>query len=94
CAWSALKAMMGYAEVHPPRRRARLLETARHRPGRLAHIPGRLSEGADGPSVRPLPYHGSAHVHALSKANCLLVLPGDVPVLEPPATVEVVELRM
>ncbi|HPD16348.1 MAG TPA: molybdopterin molybdotransferase MoeA [Planctomycetota bacterium] len=90
----ALKAMMGYAEVHPPRRRARLLETARHRPGRLAHIPGRLSEGADGPSVRPLPYHGSAHVHALSKANCLLVLPGDVPVLEPPATVEVVELRM
>lgn len=90
----ALKTMMGYPEVHPPRRKARLLETARHRPGRLAHLPGSLCEGPDGPAVRPLPYHGSAHIHALSKANCLLVLPGDAPVLEPPATVEVIELRM
>lgn len=88
----ALKAIMGYPQVSPLRRAARLLETARHRPGRLAHVPGTLEETAEGWAVRPLPYHGSAHIHALTKANCLLALPADVAALEPPAAVEVVVL--
>ncbi len=88
----ALKAMMGYAQVHPPRRRARLLQAAKHRPGRLAHLPAAMSEEADGWAVRPLPYHGSAHIHALIGANCLIVLPPDVAEVAAGVCVEVVQL--
>lgn len=90
----AVKAMMGFAAVHPPRHAARLVERAKHRPGRVAHVPGRLEEGDAGPIVRPLSYHGSAHIHALSQANCLIVLPADVAVVEAPATVEVIVLEV
>ncbi len=90
----ALKTMMGYADVHPPRRKARLLEPARHRPGRLAHVPGILSGTPEGWAVRPLPYHGSAHVHALSQANYLIALPPDAAELPASSLVDVVELRM
>ncbi|MBM4041510.1 MAG: molybdopterin molybdotransferase MoeA, partial [Planctomycetes bacterium] len=48
----ALKAMIGYADPNPPRRRARLLEATRHRPGRVAHVPGVLSQMPDGWAVR------------------------------------------
>jgi len=89
----ALRAMMGYADVSPPQRKATLIETVRHRPGRRAHVPGVLAEGEQGWAVRPQPYHGSAHIHALNKANCLIVLPADE-VVEAPATVEVIELRV
>ncbi len=88
----ALKRMMGYTQVHPPRRKARLSEAAKHRPGRLAHIPGVVSEEADGWSVRPLRYHGSAHINALTEANCLIPLAPDVAELAAGAAVEVVEL--
>ena len=90
----ALRRMMGYSDVLPRRRKAILVETASHRAGRVAHLPGVLAEGEDGLTVRPLPYHGSAHIHALSRANCLFVLPPDVATLEAPAAVEVVELTM
>ncbi|NQT52294.1 molybdopterin molybdotransferase MoeA, partial [bacterium] len=76
----AIRAMMGMANVSPAKRTARITERAKHRPGRLAHVPGVLSEADGHWSVRPLPYHGSAHIHALSEANCLMALPVDVPV--------------
>lgn len=88
----ALKTMMGYADVNPRRRRAVLAGPTHHRPGRLAHLPGVLSEAEGGWAVAPLPYHGSAHVHALSRANCLIVLPADAAEAPAGATVEVVEL--
>jgi molybdopterin molybdotransferase len=88
----ALKKMMGYGQVSPPRRQARLTEAAHHRPGRLAHLPGILTERPDGWDVRPLPYHGSAHVHALCQANCLIALPPDVAEVPATAPVEVVQL--
>ncbi|MFW6162465.1 MAG: gephyrin-like molybdotransferase Glp, partial [Planctomycetota bacterium] len=90
----AVKTMMGFRDVHPIRRTATLTERAKHRPGRVAHVPGRLAEGEGGWTVRPLGYHGSAHIHAMSQANCLLVLPPDVAVVEAPATVEVIELEV
>ncbi len=90
----AMRAMMGHDEVSSPRRTVTLVERAKHRAGRIAHIPGLLAEGEDGPTARPLPYHGSAHIHALSESNCLIVLPSDVPVLEPGSTAEVIELRV
>jgi len=86
----ALRAMMGFREVHPPRRKAILTEPAHHRPGRLAHVPGVLSETEGGWTVRPLPYHGSAHVAALSQCNGLIVLPAEVAAMEAGSTVEVV----
>jgi len=86
----ALRAMMGYRDPLPPRRRARLAEAATHRPGRIAHVPGALDERSG--LVRPLPYHGSAHVHALSRANCLIVLPADEERVEAGTPVEVVLL--
>ena len=88
----ALKKMMGYEAVAPARRRATLVETAKHRPGRVAHIPGAMAEENGTRVVRPLPYHGSAHIHALTRANCLIVLPADQAVAEAPREVEVVEL--
>jgi len=90
----ALKAMMGYRQVTAPRCKATLAESAHHRPGRLAHIPGVLTEGDAGWTVRGLPYHGSAHIHALSRANCLLVLPAEVADVPAGAAVEVVDLRV
>jgi len=92
----AIKRMMGYREVNPPRRRATLTGRTTHRPGRVAHKPGVLAEGEGdgGATVEPLRYHGSAHIHALSRSNCLIVLPADEPALEPAAMVEVVELRV
>lgn len=90
----AVRTMMGFADVHPPRRQAVLVERAAHKPGRVAHKPAVLEETGEGWAVRPLSYHGSAHIHALSRANCLIVLPPDVAVVEPPAVVEVIELRV
>ena len=90
----AVRKMMGHAHLTAPRRTARLAADARHRPGRLAHVPGVLSEGESGWSVRPLPYHGSAHIHSLSQANCLIVLPHATAVVEAGAEAEVVELRV
>ena len=90
----AIKAIMGYAQPHPPRRKATLLERSKHRVGRLAHLPGVLAETDGAWTVRPLPYHGSAHIHALSQADCLLVLPSDVAVAEATQVVDVVELRV
>jgi len=90
----AVRTMMGFADVHPPRRHAALLERTAHKPGRVAHKPGVLEDTGEGWTVHPLSYHGSAHIHALSRANCLIVLPLDVAVVEPPAVVEVIELRV
>ena len=90
----AVRAMMGFGQVNPPRHKAVLAERAKHRPGRLAHVPGVLSEGPDGWSVRPLPYHGSAHIHALSQSNGLIVLPVDDGLVEAGTQVEVVALRV
>ena len=90
----ALRKMMGFADVHPPRRMATVVEPVTHRPGRVAHRPGVLTTTCDGPSVRPLPWHGSAHVHTMSAANCLIVLPADAAVVDASATVEVIELRV
>ena len=88
----ALKRMMGYAQVEPRRLTATLTEAARHRTGRVAHVPGLLSEEEGRRVVKPLPYHGSAHIHALTKANCLVVLPADEAVVEASREVQVVEL--
>jgi len=90
----AVRTMMGFADVLPPRRLATLVERAKHRPGRVAHKPAVLAETGEGWTVRPLSYHGSAHIHALSQANCLIVLPPDVAVAEAPRMVEVIELRV
>jgi len=90
----AIRAMMGMANVSLAKRTARITERAKHRPGRLAHVPGVLSEADGHWSVRPLPYHGSAHIHALSEANCLMALPVDVPVIEAGEDVDVIELRV
>lgn len=90
----ALKTMMGFADVHPVRREATVTERVKHRPGRVAHVPGRLEEHDGGWTVRPLDYHGSAHIHAMGQANCLIVIPAHVAVVEAPAAVEVVELEV
>jgi len=86
----ALRTMLGYREVNPRRRKAILAEPVHHRPGRLAYVPGILSETESGWTVRPLPYHGSAHVAALSQSDCLVVLPAEVAAVEAGSPVEVV----
>jgi molybdopterin molybdotransferase len=90
----ALRKMMGFADVHPPRRTATLAAGVRNRPGRVAHRPALLEEAASGRTVRPLDYHGSAHVHALSRSNCLIVVPADVECIEAGSMVEVIELHV
>jgi molybdopterin molybdotransferase len=87
-----IKTMMGYGEVHPRRRRAKLAEALKNRLGRTAHVPGVLEDGEGGLMARPLRYHGSAHVHAMSMANALIVVPSDAARIEAGETVEVVEL--
>jgi molybdopterin molybdotransferase len=89
----AVRQMMGHAEAEAPRRRARLTATASHKPKRRSHVPGRLAETARGWTVQPLPYHGSAHIKALSEANALIVLPAGVARIEAGAETEVIEFH-
>ncbi len=89
----AIRKMMGHAETEAPRRRARLTEAASHKPKRRSHLPGRLAETAKGWTVQPLPYHGSAHIEALGRANALIVLPAGVPRIEAGADAEVIEFH-
>jgi len=90
----AVRKMMGFQRLHTPRRTATLTARVKHRTGRIAHVPGIVAETEDGWTVQPLTYHGSAHMHALRAANCLIVLPADVAVVDAPAAVEIVELRV
>lgn len=46
-------------------------ELKRKKTERMAWVPVRYHEG----KVTPLPYHGSAHIHALTKANGLIAFP-------------------
>ena len=89
----ALRTMMGHAQADPPLTDAQLEGSVRHKPNRRAHVPGALQRGPGGGTVRALPYHGSAHVHALSLANAFIVVPKGVAMLEGPARVQVIELR-
>jgi len=88
----AVKTMMGYGEVHPTRRLATTTAPLKNRIGRIAHVPGVLEETLDGLLATPLPYHGSAHIHAMTRANALLAVPADRDYVEAGETVEVVVL--
>ncbi len=88
----AIKTMMGYSDVHPPRRRATVTAPLKNRAGRVAHVPGILEDTEDGAIATPLSYHGSAHIHAMTRANALLVVPVDKTQIQPGETIEVVLL--
>lgn len=60
------------------------------RAGRASWVP--VDIGADG-LVRPVEYHGSAHIHALCRADGLIVVPADTGVLEKGSMVRVRPLR-
>jgi molybdopterin molybdotransferase len=66
-------------EERPPAFRVRLAQAVRRRQAdRVEYLPVRLAGG----EAHPLPYHGSAHLNALSEANGLIRLEQGVAALE------------
>ncbi len=54
-------------------------DVRRKKTGRQATIPVAFGEGG---IVLPLAYHGSAHIHAITKADALLTIPADQALIE------------
>ena len=74
---AALERLGGQAETALQMPLARLGQPFRHRPGLTRFLPARLS--ADGAEVTPVPWHGSADIPAMSRANAYLVADPDRP---------------
>ena len=72
---AALERLGGCTETPLPLLRARLSREFRHKTGLTRFLPARLS--ADGSTVTPEPWRGSADVPALARANAFLVADAD-----------------
>jgi molybdopterin molybdotransferase len=68
---AALQLLAGEDEPVLPLLQARLAAPFRHAPGLTRLAPARLS--ADGSTVTPLAWRGSADIFALARSNCFLV---------------------
>lgn len=78
-------------EYRPPLLRAPLRRTLRIRPsGRLDHVP--VAIGADG-QVEPVEYHGSAHIHAYSAADGIMIVHPGTELIEAGDQVTVILVR-
>ncbi|MEU3251269.1 gephyrin-like molybdotransferase Glp [Streptomyces sp. NPDC006997] len=86
----AIRALMGLADVHRPRARARLTadKPLTSPKGRRQFLRGRYADGA----VTPVGGAGSHLVAALARADALIVVPEAVTAVEPGGEVEVVLL--
>jgi len=72
---AALELLAGQSETPLPMPLARLTSDFRHRTGLTRFLPARLSD--DGSEVTPVPWHGSADIPALTRANAYLVADPD-----------------
>lgn len=81
-----LRVLSGESNPVPERRRARLREAVRQKPGRRNFIRAELL----GDEVRPLSNQASGATTAMAWANALLVIPEEVSELEAGAHVEVI----
>jgi molybdopterin molybdotransferase len=72
---AALELLAGQSETSLPMPLARLTADFQHRKGLTRFLPARLSD--DGAEVTPVPWHGSADIPALSRANAYLVADPD-----------------
>ncbi len=71
----ALRRLCGHADPGPHFVAAVLGEDFPYRTDRPTYHPARLTACADGWSVRPVPWFGSADLRALTQANALMLLP-------------------
>jgi|SRR5579862_304125 len=72
---AALELLAGQDEVALRMPLARLTQDFRHRTGLTRFLPARLS--ADGADVKPVAWHGSSDVPALTRANAFMVVEAD-----------------
>jgi molybdopterin molybdotransferase len=90
-----LAALAGEANPMPRFAAARLAAQIRVAPGLTRFLPARCDfapPGAELPTVAPVPWHGSGDLASFAHANCFLVVPEDVPVLESGALVRILPL--
>lgn len=80
--------MMGLHTASRPRQRLRLLGRYDRASDRVQVVPARVS----GDGVEPVPWHGSADIFALTRADALMIVPANAGVLEPGAVVDVLIL--
>ena len=88
----ALRRMLGHSDTSRPIVQARLMEEARHTPGRQSFLRAILSGDAPDFAVRPLARQGSGMLVAAAEANALLLVPSDVDALPMGAAVTVMRL--
>jgi molybdopterin molybdotransferase len=70
-----------------------LTATLSEKPGLTHFLPARLAWGAETPRVTPVAWQGSGDVSAMSRANCLLLVPADRGRIEAGERVQVLPQR-
>jgi molybdopterin molybdotransferase len=71
----ALRRLRGHAAEPPPMQSLPLAEDFPYATDRPTYHPAKIEPAAVGERVRPVPWHGSPDLRALTAANALLVLP-------------------
>lgn len=90
-----LAALAGEVDPTPPFAAACLTAQVRVAPGLTRFLPAYCDfarPGAGLPAVAPVPWHGSGDLAAFARANCFLVVPEDVPALDPDTLVRILPL--
>jgi molybdopterin molybdotransferase len=85
----ALRAIMGYRQVRPLWRPARLLEPITVRPGRHRYLWARAGAAEDGLVVSPLRAQSTATLRSSSDANAVIRVPAEISALAAGDTVEI-----
>lgn len=73
----ALGRLCGFTRPDLTRIEGELLSTIRQVPGRTAFLPAIASPGGKGWKVSPLPWKGSGDIIGFSRANALVIFPGE-----------------
>ena len=87
-----IKSMFGQSEVHRAQVQARLTQPLKSPLGKRSFLRGNLALQADGHIATPVAGQGSHMLSGLSQANCLIIVPEQVEVMNAGDSVQVIQL--
>ncbi len=89
----ALRKLAGHTRLGPEETRATLVSSITKRRNRRTYLPVRLDDGKTGLCARPLAYHGSADLAALTRADGWAIIPRGNDALPEGTEVKVIRLE-
>ena len=84
----ALGRMCGFTRPELPRIKGELLRDMQQTPGRTAFLPAWVSGGANGWTIEPLRWRGSADIIGFSRCNATVIFPAELDSMRAGETVE------